>query len=216
MSRKKEYTQFGLCKIDRSADIKKGAIIGKPFRRLLDGTQERTKKTILHGKVYIGFYSIVGTGTEIGSHSIINDFSVVESGVKIGKRTLLIYRAQVCNDARVGDDCVIGGLIGERTTIGNRCRIFGNIVHSQENPSLPWDGDESEEKAPTIKDFAFVGFGAVIAGEITLGYKAYILAGAIITKHVPDFHIAWGVNEVVHFSKWKGRKLSQSHFFSAK
>jgi acetyltransferase-like isoleucine patch superfamily enzyme len=216
MNMTKDFTLIGPRKIDRSAKIKKGAIIGKPFRRLLDGTQEHTEKTILNKHVYIGFYSIVGAGTGIGSNSIIDDFSVVESRVKIGERTLLIYRAQVCNDAHIGDNCVIGGLIGERTIIGNGCRIFGKVVHSQQNPLLPWDAEDSEEESVTIKDFAFVGFGAVIAGKVTIGYKAYILAGSIVTKDVPAFNIASGVNEFVHFSKWKGHHLSQSKYFSDK
>ena len=115
MKKAADFTLIGSCKIERSAVIKKGAIIGKPFRRFLDGTQESTKKTILNKGVFVGFYSIIGTGSEIGSDSIIDDFSVVESRVKIGKKTLLIYHAQVCNDARIGNNCVIGGLIGERT-----------------------------------------------------------------------------------------------------
>ena len=216
MNKTKDYTQIGPCEIDRSADIKKGAVIGKPFRRLLDGNQEGTKRTILNKQVYIGFYAIVGAGTEIESQTIIDDFSVVESGVKIGERTLLIYRAQVCNDAHIGDDCVIGGLIGERTIIGNGCRIFGKVVHSQHNPLLPWDAEDSEEESATIEDFAFVGFGAVIGGNISIGYKAYVLAGAVVTKDVPPFNIASGVNKFVHFSKWPGKRLSQSKFFLGK
>jgi acetyltransferase-like isoleucine patch superfamily enzyme len=215
MKNANDYSVIGNCKIDTSADIKKGAVIGKPFRRLLNGKQETNGKTVIGKQVYIGFYSLVGAKTEIGSHTIIDDFSVIESDVSVGKKCLIIYRGQICNEAYIGDNCVIGGLIGERTIVGNNCRIFGKIVHSQNDPSLPWDGDESEEKATKIKDFAFVAFGAVVAGNITLGFKSYVLAGSVITEDVPAFHIAWGVNETVHFSKWKGR-LNHSKFFTGR
>jgi UDP-3-O-[3-hydroxymyristoyl] glucosamine N-acyltransferase len=212
MKKNADFVQIGPCKIDNSADIKKGVIIGKPFRRLLDGTQEALGKTILRKNVYVGFYSIVGSGSEIGSHTIVDDFSVIESRVIIGKRNLLIYHAQVCNDVQIGDKCVIGGLIGERTVIGNGCRVFGKIVHSQFNPLLDWDAGDSEEESPIIKDYVFVGFGSIIAGKVTIGQKAYIMAGAIVTKDVPDFNIASGVNKFVHFSKWPG-ELARSEFF---
>jgi bifunctional N-acetylglucosamine-1-phosphate-uridyltransferase/glucosamine-1-phosphate-acetyltransferase GlmU-like protein len=88
-------------------------------------------------------------------------------------------------------------------------------VHSQYNPLLPWDGEDSEEESATIGNFAFVGFGAVIAGKVTIGLKAYVLAGAIVTKDVPAFNIASGVNNFDHFSEWRG-KLSQSKFFLQK
>jgi acetyltransferase-like isoleucine patch superfamily enzyme len=211
-----DYSVMGNCKIDSSADIKKGAVIGKPFRRLLDGKQEKKGKTVIGKQVYVGFYSLIGARTEIGSHTIIDDFSVIESDVSVGEKSLIIYHGQICNEARIGNNCVIGGLIGERTIVGNNCRIFGKIVHSQNDPSLLWDGGESEEKAVKIKDFAFVAFGAVVAGNITLGIRSYILAGAVITKDIPDFHIACGVNEVIHFSKWRGKKLRQSAFFLEK
>ena len=83
-----------------------------------------------------------------------------------------------------------------------------------DNPLMPWDGKDSEEESPIFEDYSFVGFNAVIAGNIRVGYKAYVLAGSVITKDVPDFHIAYGVNEVIHFSKWRGIKLRQSEFFS--
>ncbi|HEY4831234.1 MAG TPA: hypothetical protein VIH61_01555 [Waddliaceae bacterium] len=213
MKSPKDYLVMGNCKIDSSAEIKRDTVIGKPFRRLLDGKQEKKGKTVIGKQVYIGFYSLIGARTEIGSHTIIDDFSVIESDVRVGTRNLIIYRGQICNEARIADNCVIGGLIGERTIVGNNCRIFGKIVHSQNDPSLPWDGDGSEEKAAKIKDFAFVAFGAIVAGNVTLGYRSYTLAGAVITKDVPDFHIAYGVNEVIHSSKWRGKKLRQSAFF---
>jgi acetyltransferase-like isoleucine patch superfamily enzyme len=209
-------TLIGPHRIHRSSQIMKGAVIGKPFRRLQTGKYDVTSETAIGRNVNVGYYSIVGAGTTIGANTILDDFSVVECEVKIGERNLLIYRAQVCNAARIGNGCVIGGLVGERTVVGSHCRIFGKIVHSQSNPLSPWDAEASEEEAPKFMDFAFVGFGAIIAGSVTVGFKAYVLAGAVVTKDVPDYHIAYGVNETVHFSKWPGARLRRSKFFSQK
>jgi acetyltransferase-like isoleucine patch superfamily enzyme len=145
---------------------------------------------------------------------IIDDHCVIESRVMIGKRSLVTYRTQICNDAQIGERCVIGGFIGERTRVGNVCRVFGQIVHLQHNPSLGWDDDQAMEKSAVIEDEAFIGFNAFVIGGLTVGRKAYVCAGAIVTTDVPDLHIASGINCIVPFSEWRGR-LSKSPFFIA-
>ena|ERR1700720_3775119 len=205
-------TKLGDCQIDPSARLRAGVVIGKPFRKLLDGSEEVPTITILAENVDVGYYSIVGTGCRIGPETIIDDHCIVESRVEIGRRNLLIYRSHLCNDVRIGNDCIIGGFVGERTVIGNSCRIFGQIVHLQTNPLIGWDNDSAEEEAPVVKDYAFIGFGAIVAGSVTIGRKSYVCAGARVTKNVPDYHIAAGSNEIRHFMDWKGR-LSSSPFF---
>lgn len=206
------FIKIGRCVIDASAEIKPGAILGKPFRRFLDGSQEKPVMTTIGANVYVGYYTIIGSGSTIGDHTIIDDRSTIESRVTVGKNTLIIYGAQLCNDVIIGDGCVIGGIVGERTKVGNCCRVFGEIIHSQQDPSLRWDDEHSTEPSGTIHDFAFIGFGAIVSGGITIGRKAYVSAGAIVTKNVPDLHIASGINQIVHFSQWKG-PLKKSRFF---
>lgn len=213
MSKPRRFATIGRCDVHRTADICDGAIIGKRFRRFLDGTRETVGKTVIRSHAYIGHYAIIGNGSAIGPRAVIDDFAIIESRVVIGSKTLVIYRAQICNDARVGDECVIGGFIGERTEIGNNCRIFGKLVHLQHDPQKGWDDEDVSEAAPTIRDNAFIGFGAVVAGGITIGRSAYICAGAIVTKDVPDSHIACGINKLCPPSKWKG-PLKTSEFFA--
>jgi len=207
-----KYTAIGNCVIHSKAKVCKGAVIGKPYRKFLDGTQEKTLKTKICKDVYIGYYSIIGTGSNISKGSIIDDNCLIESRVFIGEETLITYKSHICSDVRVGKGCIIGGFIGERTLIGNGCRVFGRIVHSQVDPSLPWDDDESIEDSAIIHDSAFIGFNALIIGGISIGEKAYICAGAIITKSVPDKHVAFRMNQIEPFSRWKGR-LKKSPFF---
>lgn len=208
------YTILGQSEIHPTAQICLGVIIGKPYRKLLDGTQEGTAMTVISAGAYLGYYAVVGAGSMIGTGTIIDDYCIIESRVVVGQKSLITYRAQVCNDVTIANNCVIGGFIGERTRIGSNCRIFGNIVHLQHNPLLEWDADEAEEGAPKIQDRAFVGFNAVVAGSVVIGRKAYVCAGALVTKDVPEEHVVFAKNKMVHFSRWKGR-LADSPFFNA-
>jgi acetyltransferase-like isoleucine patch superfamily enzyme len=207
-----KYTTIGACAIHRTATIRPGAIVGKPFRPLLTGAQDPCEKTTICARVYLGYYALIGAGSRVGLGSMVDDFCLVESRVRIGRSTLVIYRAQICNDSHVGDDCVIGGFIGERTRIGDHCRVFGQLVHSQHDPTRGWDDDEAEEGSPIIESRAFVGFSAIVAGKVTVGEGAYVCAGATITRNVPAKHVAFGANKIISYRQWKG-ELKFSPFF---
>lgn len=204
--------RIGDCDVDPTATVCHGAVIGKPFRPLIGAPSDTyTAKTVVGPGAYIGYYSIVGAGSVIGEGVIVDDFSMVECGARIHAGTLLIYRAQVCNEAVVAAGCVIGGFVAERVRVSQRSRIFGRIVHSHHNPHLNWDSPESEEKSATIGANVFIGFGSIVVGAIAIGAGSYVCAGAIVTRNVPDNSVVYGVNKVVPISAWKGR-LAQSDF----
>ena len=98
----KGYITIGKCKIHSKAHICNGAVIGKPYRKLLDGTFEKTEKTIISDGAYIGYYAIIGTGSNILKGSIIDDNCIIESRVFIDEKSLIIYNSQICNDVRIG------------------------------------------------------------------------------------------------------------------
>lgn len=208
----KDYLTIGVCEISDSAIIHHGSIIGKKYRKYLDGSFEDDSKTIILDNVYIGYLCLIGNGSKISRNSILDDKSVLESNVVIGENNLVIYGAQICCDVTIENNCIIGGFIGERTSIGNECRIFGSITHSQHQPLDNWDSDSSMEESPEIHDKVFIGFKSIISGPVKIGPRAYICAGSIVTKDVPEQHIAYGVNKIIHYSKWKG-PLSNSNLF---
>ena len=142
----------------------------------------------------------------------MEDYCSIENGVNIDERTLIIYRAQACNEARVGKDCIIGGFLAERVTIGDAVRVFGKLVHSQHNPTLGWDAVDAVEDSPTVESGAFIGFDSMVIGKVVVGSKAYVCAGAIVTKDVPASHVAYGVNKIIPRSQWKGPLANSPHF----
>jgi len=210
-----EFLSVGRCEIDPTAQICRGAIVGKPFRPLIGGSPLSvcSNVTTIGANAYIGYYAVVGSGSVLSEGVILDDYCIVESNVTIGSNTLITYRAQICNDARIGKGCVIGGFVAERVVVGDHVRIFGKIVHTHHDPSRDWDADESMEPSATIERGAFVGFDALVIGDVTIGERAFVCAGAIVTKSVPSRHIAYGVNQIVPFCEWKG-SLSKSPFFT--
>lgn len=185
----------------------------RPLQGMVTSTHNPAVKELkCDGDVFIGPYCIIGEGVHLGSNVIIDSNSNIERGVRVGDNTLLVHRATIGGYSTVGSNCVVGGFIGENTKIGDNCRIFGTIAHKQEDPSLSWDHREFDEPSVTVHDWTFVSFHAFVAGGISLGPRAYVAAGAIVTKDVPPEHIAYGENSLCHYSEWPGQ-LSKSPFF---
>jgi acetyltransferase-like isoleucine patch superfamily enzyme len=199
--------------VDPTATVAETVVLGAPYRPLMDGrTLESRGPTTVAAGCWIGDRSSVGAGTAVGAGSILHGDVHVESDVTIGERVLLTYRCWVDVGATIGDDCVIAGFVCERARIGRGCRVFGSLIHSQQDPKAPWDGPGAEEDPPVLEDEAFVGWGATVIGPVVLGRRAYVAAGAIVSRSVPGRHIAHGNNQVVPYDRWPGA-LARSPFF---
>jgi acetyltransferase-like isoleucine patch superfamily enzyme len=199
--------------IDSTAEIAPTAVVGSPFRPLLDGRRVRVdRETAIAAGVWVGPFAVIGQGVTIGAGSLVEEYVGIHAGTVIGERVVLAARAWVGLRVTVGDDSVIKGRIDDSAQIGRGCRIAGDLIHRQLDPSLPWDAEASEEPAPIVGDGAFVGWGAVIVGGVNIGKGAYVCAGALVTKDVPAGYIASGHNQITHPDEWPGA-LGKSPFF---
>jgi UDP-3-O-[3-hydroxymyristoyl] glucosamine N-acyltransferase len=203
----------GAAAIDPTAEIAPTAAIGSPFRPLLDGRHVRVDRdTVIGAGVWVGQFALIGQGVTIGANSLLEDYVNVQAESVIGERVVVATRSHVGIGATVGDDSVIKGHIGDSARIGARCRIAGDLIHRQLDPSRGWDDQDSEEPAPVVGDGAFVGWRAVVVGGVNIGAGSYVCAGALVTRDVPAGYIASGRNQITHPSKWPGA-LGKSPFF---
>jgi len=199
--------------IDPSTRIATTAQIGAPYRKLLQGEWDRLNRpTTIAGSCDIGHFCVIGEEVLIGENCVLDSFTLIAGGVSIGARVVFNHRASVGAKATIGDDCVIGGLIGERSSVGPSCRVFGDLIHRQLDPTRPWDAAESMEGSPVLEERAFIGWGATVVGGITIGRGSYVCAGATVTKDVPAGQIVTGINDVMAPQDWKG-PLGKSDFF---
>jgi len=198
--------------IDPAAQVAETAVIGAPYRPLLDGRRLTVdRSTVVEAGVWIGEYATIGQGATIGTGAILEDFVVVQPGAVIEPRVLVAGRSWIGLDVTVGHDSVIKGHIGDNSRIGAGCRIAGDLIHRQLDPSIPWDDRAGEEPAPVVADGAFVGWRAVIVGGVNIEEGAYVCAGALITRDIPAGYIGYDRNQILHPSDWPGA-LGKSPF----
>lgn len=206
-------TRISAATIDPTAHIASTAVIGSPHRRLLDGREVQVgRNTVIAAGAWIGEFCVIGRGATIGVNSLIEDYVSVQAEAEIGQRVVVGTRSLIGLGASIGDDSVIKGHVGDGTRVGRGCRVAGDLIHRQLDPSRGWDDPASEEPGPVIADNAFVGWRAVVVGGVNIGAGAYVCAGALVTRDVPAGQIAYGRNQLVPPAQWPGA-LGKSPFF---
>jgi serine O-acetyltransferase len=75
--------------------------------------------------------------------------------------------------------------------IGGNCDIFQGVTFGESMTTL--DEDEPRSGVPTLGDRVWVGPGAVIAGELTVGDDAVVGANSLLVRDVPPLGVVLGV-----------------------
>lgn len=195
------------------------AVVGERFRYLqgcvISQDVNKLGDIELPDEVYIGPFVLIGLNVQIGNKVVIDAYCKVDSGATIGSKSLVTYRGTIGSGAVVGTDCVVGGNVSEGTKIGNRCRSFGKLIHKHTDSTMSWDFHDEPEPGVTVEDDCFIGHDSTVIGGITIGHHSYICSGALITRDVPPYHIGFGVNQIKHYSEWKG-ELRDNPMFKEK
>ncbi|MGD9826241.1 aminotransferase class I/II-fold pyridoxal phosphate-dependent enzyme [Desulfobacter sp.] len=146
------------------------------------------------------------------TQAFVHDTAVVDEGARIGEGTKIWHFSHVLTDTEVGQDCNIGQnvVVGPNVTVGNKCKIQNNVsvykgvILEDEvfcGPSMVFTNvfnprsaiRRMDEIRPTIvKKGASIGANATIICGITIGRYAFVGAGAVVTKDVPDYALVMG------------------------
>lgn len=139
--------------------------------------------------------------------------AVIDDGAEIGADTSIWHFAHICTGAKIGERCSFG----QNTMVAGGVTI-GSNVKVQNNVSI-YTGTEIEDdvflgpscvltnvtnprsqvvrrgiyETTRIRRGATIGANATIVCGITLGRYAFVAAGAVVAKDVPDYGFVVGV-----------------------
>ena len=143
----------------------------------------------------------------------IHPTAVVDQPCEIGAGTRVWHFVHICAGARLGRDCSLGQnvMIAENVRIGDRAKIQNNVAlyagvtleddvflgpscvfTNVSNPRSQVVRRALYEKT-LVRRGASIGANATIVCGVTLGRYAFVAAGSVVTRDVPDYGLVVGV-----------------------
>lgn len=139
--------------------------------------------------------------------------AIVDDGATLGEGTKVWHFSHVCSGATIGEGCSIGQnvFVGNRVVIGNRCKIQNNVsvydnVTLEDDvfcgPSMVFTNvynpraaiiRKEEYRTTLVHQGATLGANCTVVCGVTIGHYAFIGAGAVVNKDVPDYALMVGV-----------------------
>jgi len=139
--------------------------------------------------------SYVDAGAEIGTGTKIWHFSHVLSGAKIGERCSFGQNVSVAGGTKIGSNVKVqnnvsiyeGTIIEDDVFLGPSC-VLTNVTNPRSQVLR-----KALYETTLIRRGASIGANATVVCGITIGRYAFIAAGAVLAKDVPDYALMVGV-----------------------
>lgn len=133
---------------------------------------------------------VTGAKVDIGASVAIWNYVVIGDGTKIGDGTIIGSFCDIGKNVVIGKNCNIQAHV----TISNGC-VLGDNVFIAPNSSLLNDKypKSSFMTPPIIKDGAVIGGGVTVLPDVTVGEKAVVGGGSVVTKNIPPRTVSHGV-----------------------
>lgn len=148
----------------------------------------------------------------IGKPAFVHETAVVDEGATLGVETKVWHFVHVSKGAAIGERCVLGQnvFIGNDVSVGTGTKIQNNVsvykgvtieedvflgpscVFTNVNNPRAFLERKDEFRITRVGQGASVGANATIICGHDIGRYAFIGAGAVITKDVPDYALMVG------------------------
>ena len=166
----------------------------------------KEKKYYLHESSYVDDNVIIKSGTKIWH------FSHIQTGAMIGKNCTIGQNVNIGNNVEIGNYVkiqnnvsVYEGVQIEDYVFCGPSMVFTNVLFPRSE--FPQRGSEHYSNT-LIKKSASIGANSTIVCGNTIGRYAFIGAGAVVTKDIPDYAVVVGnPGKIIGWVNKKGERL---------
>src|SRR5688572_29518747 len=148
----------------------------------------------------------------MGDNYFVHSTAVVDEGAEIGEGVKIWHFSHIMPGCKIGEGCNIGQnvvvspgvILGKNVKIQNNVSIYTGVTCEDDvflGPSMVFTNVINPRSAvnrrgqyskTVVKKGASVGANATIVCGHDIGKFAFIGAGAVVTKHVPDYALVVG------------------------
>ena len=141
-----------------------------------------------------------------------HDTAVIDDGCDIGEGTSIWHFSHIMPRCTIGKNCNIGQnvvispevVLGDNVKVQNNVSIYSGVICEDDvflGPSMVFTNIVNPRSAivrkgqyskTVVKKGASIGANATIVCGHDIGRYAFIGAGAVVTKHIPDYALVVG------------------------
>jgi len=136
----------------------------------------------------------------------IDDGAQVGKGTRVWAGTHIMSGAQIGDNCNIGENCFIesGVIVGNNVKIKNNVALYSGAICEDDvflGPSCVFTNvsnprafieRKTEFKKTIVRKGASIGANATIICGHTVGKYAFVGAGAVVSRDVPDFALVYG------------------------
>lgn len=142
----------------------------------------------------------------------VHETAVIDEGCEIGKGTKIWHFSHIMQNAVIGEECNIGQnvvvspkvILGKNVKVQNNVSIYTGVICEDDvflGPSMVFTNVVNPRSAVNrrgqysetiVRKGATIGANATIVCGHNIGKFAFIGAGAVVTKEVPDYALLVG------------------------
>ena len=144
---------------------------------------------------FVHLTAVVDEPCEIGEGTKIWHFSHVMANCRIGNKCNLGQNVHIASGVRIGNNVKIQNNVSVYTGVEleddvfcGPSMVFTNVVNPRSHVSR-----KNEYQRTLVKRGATLGANSTILCGVTIGQYAFVAAGAVVTRDVPDYALVMGV-----------------------
>jgi UDP-2-acetamido-3-amino-2,3-dideoxy-glucuronate N-acetyltransferase len=162
-----------------------------------EGTEARRHEEKTAGNFFVHPSGVVDENVSIGQGTKIWHFSHVQSGASIGRDCSIGQNVNIGNNVRIGDGVKIQNNVSVYEGVELQDHVFCGPSMTFTNvlvprSKYPQKGSGHYQKT-LVREGATLGANCTIVCGNTIGRHAFVAAGAVLTKDVPDYAMVRGV-----------------------
>ena len=129
---------------------------------------------------------------------------MIGRGTRVWAFAHVMAGASVGSDCNIGDHCFIesGSRLGNRVTVKNGVSVWEKVSLEDDvfvgpnavftNELMPTSRRRGEFLPTRVRQGACIGANATVVCGVTIGRFAFVGAGSVVTKDVPDYCLVYG------------------------
>lgn len=144
---------------------------------------------LVHESAYVDDGAIIGAGSRVWHFCHVNGGAVIGARCSLGQNVVVMNGVTVGDNARIQNNVSLyEGVELEDDVFCGPSMVFTNVINPRSAVSR-----KHEYQRTLVRRGASIGANATIVCGVTIGRHAFVGAGAVITRDVPDFALMAGV-----------------------